>query len=279
MKQRVFVIIGLGLIGGSLAAAIRRRFRSAVVRAVSRNPGKLALAKKKRFIHEGFTQLARALRGADLVLICSPVDIIPQLLSEINRCAQSGTIVTDVGSTKCEIVHWADQQHFQNIQFVGSHPFAGSHRAGFEYARTDLFDGAIVFVTPTKKSRQRAVRIVSSFWKRLRTSVRILSPKTHDRIVSQVSHLPHAVASLLISIVSPASFRYGAGGFLDTTRIAQGDARLWAPIFLANRANLIRDLSRFEKALRYLKHLLKRKSIESIRHLLALASRRRSKAS
>ncbi len=277
VKRRVFVIIGLGLIGGSLAAAIRRRFRSAHVIGVSRNPRKLALAKRKRLIHEGFTQLKVALRNADFVLVCSPVNTIPKFISQIDRYAQPKTIVTDVGSTKREIVRWADRRHFRNIQFVGSHPLAGSHLTGLEHARRDLFDGAFAFVTPTQKSKPRAVQAVSSFWKGLRASVRILSPDVHDRIVSQVSHLPHAVASLLVHAVSPASLRYGASGFLDTTRIAQGDPGLWAPIFLTNRTNLLRDLSRFEKALRHLMSLLEKKSGKSIQSLLKTASQKRSK--
>src|SRR3989338_2338861 len=164
-RHATFVIVGLGLLGGSLAAAIRKHFRSAKVIAISRNPRKIAFAKKKKLIHEGFTKFSdQALRNADFVFVCSPVDTVPKLILETDRFAKPGTIVTDVGSTKSEIVRWAERRRFKRIQFVGSHPLAGSHLTGVEHARRDLFQGAFVFVTPTPKSSRQAVRSISSFW-------------------------------------------------------------------------------------------------------------------
>lgn len=277
MKPRTFVIIGLGLIGGSLAAALRKQFPSAHIVGVSRNPKKLAFAKRKRLIHEGTTQLSVALRRADLVVICSPVDTIGKLISQVDRYAKPGTLVTDVGSTKREIVRWADQRRFRNIRFIGSHPLTGSHLTGLERARGDLFQGAFVFVTPTERTNPSTVRAISSFWRELHAVVQILSPEKHDQIVSQISHLPHAVASLLMHTTSPKSLRYGASGFLDTTRVAQGDPGLWAPIFLTNRNNLLQDLVQFEKALCNLKSALKRKSKKTVWKFLKIASLKRSK--
>ena len=287
MKPKTFVIVGLGFIGGSLAFDIRRRFPSAHVIGVSRSTRKLALAKKRGLIHEGFAHLRQAFspkslarksprRGVDFVFICSPVDTIPSLVSQVNRYAQPDTLVTDVGSTKREITRCVDRMHFRRIQFVGSHPLAGSHLAGMEHAREGLFDGAFVFLTPTRKSHPRAIRTVSSFWKTLRASVCVLSPELHDRIVSQISHLPHAVASILMHLVSSEALRYGATGFLDTTRVAQGDPRLWAPIFLTNRKNLLRDLRQFQEALRKLMGFLEKRSEKSLVVFLKAASLKRS---
>lgn len=276
MKQKTFVIVGLGLIGGSLAGAIRKRIPSAHVIGVSRSFRKIALAKKKKLIHEGFTQISSALRAADFVVICAPVDAIPKLISETDRYAKSGTIVTDVGSTKGEIVRRANRKRFRKIQFIGSHPLAGSHLTGLEYAKGDLFDGAFAFVTPARKSDASAVRTVSQFWKKLGSNVLIFSPEVHDWIVSQISHLPHAVASILMHTISPRSIRYRASGFLDTTRVAQGDPSLWAPIFLTNRANLLKDLRHFEKGLRKLIALLKKGSKNSLESFLRTASLKRS---
>lgn len=277
MPRRNFVIVGLGLIGGSLAQAIRKRFPGARVVGVSRNPRKIAFAVQKRLIHKGFTQIRPALQNAGFVFICSPVDSIPKLILEVDRHALPKTIVTDVGSTKGNIVRWADLKRFHNIQFVGSHPLAGSHLTGVGHARADLFNGAFVFVTPGRKSNRQAVRIVSRFWKRLRASVCMISPEAHDKIVSEISHLPHAVASLLMHTVPLKSLRYGASGFRDTTRIAQGDPSLWVPIFLTNRANLCRDLRRFEKSTRHLIALLEKRSAPALRRFLQTASVMRSR--
>lgn len=284
-----FVVIGLGLIGGSLAARIRKRFRAVRIIGISRDKRKIALAKKKKLIDAGFTDLGSAFRpnkfddgrqglGEVVVFICTPVDIIPKLVSEVDRYAASGTIVTDAGSTKREIVRWVDRKHFRRIRFVGSHPLAGSHLTGLEHARADLFDGAYVFVTPTKRSDRRAVKTVSSFWRTLRMRVRMVSPEEHDRIVSQISHLPHAVATALMHAVSSGTLCFSASGFLDTTRVAQGDPGLWAPIFLTNRNNLLTGLRRFESALRRLITALRKGSPAPLIRFLQAAAEKRQRA-
>ncbi|MBI4358176.1 MAG: prephenate dehydrogenase [Candidatus Omnitrophica bacterium] len=278
MKQTTFVIIGLGLIGGSLAAAIRKKFPQGRVVGVSRKGRTIAFAKKKGFIHEGFTRLKLAVRAAKFVLVCSPIDSIPKLISEVDRFAPPGTVVTDVGSTKSEIVNWADRKRFRNIEFIGSHPLAGSHLTGIRHAKGDLFRGAFVFVTPSRKSSRRAFASASSFWKRLGANVRRVSPKVHDQIVSEVSHLPHAIASILMHIVSSNSFRYRAAGFSDTTRVAQGSPELWTPIMLTNRANVLRDLRRFERVLRRFRVLLGNRSKKSLYRFLRIAALRRSRS-
>lgn len=287
MNRPTFVIIGLGLIGGSLARAIRKRFRAVSIIGISRDERKIELAKKNKWINAGFTDLAGAFhpnqvkgvrqnRGEVVVFICTPVDVIAQSISEVDRYAVSGTIVTDVGSTKLGIVHWADRKRFRRIKFIGSHPLAGSHLSGIEHAKANLFEGAYVFVTPTKSSDRRAVETVSTFWKTLRMRVRRVSPGEHDRIVSQISHLPHAVASALTHAASSEILRFGASGFLDTTRVAQGDPKLWAPIFLANRNHLLKDLRRFESALhRFTGGLRKGSPASLVRFLKAAAWKRR----
>ena len=275
MKRTTFVIVGLGLIGGSLAKTLRRHYRAARVIGVSRSQRKINLAKKKRLIHEGTMRVTRVLDGADFVFVCTPVDTIARSISVIDREATRGTIVTDVGSTKRELMEWANRNRFKNIEFIGSHPLAGSHLGGLEYSKADLFEGARVLITPAKRSSREAKQRIASIWKRLGSSVHVVTPEEHDRIVSQISHLPHAVAALLVEIVSPRSLKFAASGFRDTTRIAQGDARLWAPIFWANRKFLIRDLKRFLAALRQLTRGLKKGSPKNVEQILARASIKR----
>jgi len=275
---KTFVVVGLGLIGGSLAASIRERFPRATVIGVSRRGENLRVARRKRWIDEGTTRLPTPLRGAHLVLVATPVPMIPRFIRKLDDVAEPGTLVTDVGSTKAEIVRWVVRERLNRIQFVGSHPLAGSHLKGLGAARADLFDGASVFITPTSSANPRAVRTLSAFWKRLRTQVYLCSPELHDRIVAAISHLPHAVVSILMHSVSKTFLRYGAGGFLDTTRIAQSDPDLWAGIFLTNRANLIRSLSTFDRKLKALSDLLANGSEKGIRHFLALAQARRREA-
>jgi len=286
VTHSAFVIVGLGFIGGSLAARIRRHFPRVRLIGISRDRRKISAAKRRKWIDAGFTHPGKAFHQNPLdrkgrnparwfVLICTPVDVTPKLISEVDRYAPSGTVVTDVGSTKQSIARWASRKRFRRIQFVGSHPLAGSHLSGAEHARADLFKGAYVFVTPTQVSKPEAVRRISSFWRKLGTRVLLLTPEKHDEIVSQISHLPHAVASALMHAVSSKMLRYGASGFLDTTRVAQGDPRLWTPIFLSNRGHLLKDLGRFESALQYFISALRGRRSSRVARFLRAAGRKR----
>ena len=164
---KTFVIVGMGLLGGSLAGAIRKRFRGARVIGVSRTPRNLAFAKKKKLIHSGTTDLRQALRNADFVVICTPVNTIARFIQTIDRYAKPGTVVTDVGSTKNAIVRRAAQKKLKRISFVGSHPLAGSHLTGVKHAQPDLFEGAHVFLTPVRASDSKAVHSVKTFWRKI----------------------------------------------------------------------------------------------------------------
>ena len=275
MSPRTFVIIGLGLIGGSLGAALRKRFARARVLGVSRSRRKINLAKRLGFIQNGGTSFQKVVSQADIVFVCTPVDTIGDIVEQVDQAAKPGTIVTDVGSTKGTIVRWADRKRFRNIRFVGSHPLAGSHHGGLQYSTANLFDGAVVFLTPTKKTDRRARRAIASIWKLLGTRVSEMSPNAHDRVVDHVSHLPHGVASCLVNAVSSNSLRFSASGFLDTTRVAQADPALWTPIFLTNRVHLACDLKRFRAVVDRLIDALSRGARADIRRMLAAASLKR----
>lgn len=228
-------------------------------------------------IHRGFTNLRAAAASADLVVICTPVDTVPKIVFDIDSAAHRKVLVTDVGSTKSEITKVIGRRKLKNAHFVGSHPLAGSHLTGVEHAKSDLFHKAIVFVTPGKNLSRQVIGEISGFWKKLDAVVKITSPEKHDQIVSKVSHLPHAIAASLVQTVTNGVAPYAATGFLDSTRIAQGDPRLWAPIFLSNRKNLLKDLNVFERNLKKLEALLKRLQARELAAFLKKASVRRSK--
>lgn len=275
--KKTFVIVGLGLIGGSLGAAISKRIPKAYVIGVSRDPKKISFAKEKKWIHEGHTHLKSTVASADYIFICTPVNTIPKLVSEVDRYAKPGAIVTDVGSTKSEIVKAVNRKKMRHVQFVGSHPLAGSHLTGVQHARPNLFENAFVFITPSKKTSSKAVRDLSSVWRKLKMKVKVLSPEAHDHLVSQISHLPHATAVLLMHAVSSKVLNFAASGFLDMTRIAQGDPELWAPIFVSNKTNLVRDLNKLGKTLTKLRKLMNQRKEGALLSFLKDASLKRSK--
>ncbi|HNV85349.1 MAG TPA: prephenate dehydrogenase/arogenate dehydrogenase family protein [Candidatus Omnitrophota bacterium] len=249
MRFKKVTIVGIGLIGGSLGLALRKKFPGIEVIGLSRSLQKIARAKKKGLIDWGSRDPRKAFSNADLIVIATPVSLIFQWIREAEKWAKPGTVVTDVGSTKGEIVRRAEREKFRNIRFVGSHPMAGSHESGMEFAEKDLFKGSLVFVAKTRQTDSGALKAMIVFWKKICGKVIVLDPVKHDRIVADISHIPHALASLLVQNVPSRSLPFASSGFLDTTRVAQGDPRLWTDIFRTNKTSILRGLSIYRKAL------------------------------
>ncbi|PIQ86463.1 MAG: hypothetical protein COV74_04620 [Candidatus Omnitrophica bacterium CG11_big_fil_rev_8_21_14_0_20_45_26] len=278
MRSQTFVIVGLGLLGGSLGGALREKFPKARIIGVSRSKIKIRLARHKKCITSGFTSFQPALKKADMVFVCTPVDTIIPLLKKIDQYAKPGTPVTDVGSTKSQILRSVQKRGaFKHIHFIGSHPMAGSHLTGISHADSHLYDHSFVFVTKHPKMNSKAFRQVIALWKRICGRVIILTPEQHDKIVSEISHLPHVIASLLAEIASSTSLKYASTGFRDTTRVAQGDSALWLPILMTNRNNLVRLLSRFRKRVQALEDYLRRGNTGRLSAFLKKAVKKRQK--
>ncbi len=276
MSLKRIAVVGLGLIGGSLAARSRKAFPRVRIVGVSRNRGALARAKRKKWIHEGTDHLEQGIQSADLIVLCTPVDTLKSLLKRIDRAARSPVVVTDAGSVKGFLVRWADRQKWRHLRFVGAHPMAGSHQRGIEAAQPNLFDHALTFVTPGNKTPDTAFRQVKKFWAKVSQKVAVISPETHDRLTAEVSHLPHLVASLLVAGTDPQSLRFAASGFLDTTRVAKSDPGLWAPIFTENRKELLRALDRFGSQIRRAKRMLQKGNPQTLRKILREVQKRRA---
>lgn len=289
MPTRI-TIVGLGLIGGSLAAASRRAFPKARIVGVTRSRGALSYAKKRNWIDEGFRDLekvspppaALSRRWGDLVILCTPVDTLRGFLERLDRFAPRGTVVTDTGSVKGFLVRWAEKQQWRRITFIGAHPMAGSHERGIEHARANLFKGSLTFVTPGRDSEMvgatqaSPLRVVKHFWRKISGRVTVVPPETHDALTGEISHLPHFLASLLVASVSGASLRFATSGFLDTTRVAQADPGIWVPIFFENRKELNRALRNFEQALRRAQAILKTRDRAKLKRLLTQVQTRRA---
>jgi prephenate dehydrogenase len=223
-------------------------------------------------IDEGYAEAAAAVQGADLVVLCTPVGVLCNLLDEIAPALAPGAVVTDVGSTKRTIVSHAGRGYGT---FVGSHPMAGSEKQGVQHARADLYEGALCLTTPDSRTQPEALEKVESFWRLLSMRVRRLTPEAHDRLIGDVSHLPHALAAALVHAQTDDALALAGKGFLDTTRIAAGDAGLWRDILLDNRDNLRAGLGRLRRDLDGLLALLEKSDSEGLRSWLESASKRR----
>jgi prephenate dehydrogenase len=257
---RRLTVLGLGLLGGSVAKAARAEGLAREIVAVGRDRARLEPALRDGAVDHITTDLAEGVAGADVCVLATPVATLAALLPDVWRAAADDVVITDVGSTKAGIVSAAEALVAKRpLAFVGSHPMAGSEQSGYAVARVDLFHGATVVVTPTDRTPPEAVKRVSQFWEALGGRVAVLDPAAHDRAVAAISHLPHLVADALVDAVTrldPRAFELAARGFKDTTRIAAADPHMWREIFQENQAALGAALAAFRRSLDHLEALV-----------------------
>lgn len=269
-------IIGLGLIGGSLGMALRRRKVARRVIGFARREAVLRQARARGAVDDGCTELCPDwLNESDLVVIATPPLTVPRIARQVARMARRPLILTDVASTKGQIVRSTERTLPRHVSFVGAHPMAGAERSGIEAADPRLFDGATCIVTPTARTRSAAQAKVASLWRRVGCRVLRMSPDRHDALVAQVSHLPHLAAAALALSPEPAALRLCGGGFADTTRIALGDPSLWEEICRTNSRQVGRALDRLISELSALRGFVRGAENSSLRVRFETARRRR----
>ncbi len=253
-------LVGLGLLGGSVAKAARAEGLADEIVAVGRERERLEPALRDGVVDRISTRLEEGVAGSDFCLLATPVATLTALLPAVWPALPADAVLTDVGSTKASIVEAAEALgRVRPLAFVGSHPMAGSEQSGYRVSRRDLFHGATVILTPTERTDSHAVKRVGAFWEALGGRLVILDPVTHDRATAAISHLPHLVADALVDAVvrmDPRFFEVAGRGFRDTTRIAASDPRVWREIFQENRAGLTEALTSFRAALDELERLL-----------------------
>lgn len=267
------VIIGTGLIGGSLGLALKKRHLAGQVIGLSRHLKNARLAKKIGAIDSVGLSI-EAIKDADLVILATPVEAIISLAPKIAKKLKKGALVIDVGSTKERIV---SKLSAIIPNFLGCHPLAGSEKKGIANLENDIFKGTVCVLTPTRKTNPAVLNKIKLLWSRLGARIVILPAKKHDRILSLTSHLPHAIAFSLISAVPEQFFTLSANSLRDSTRISSSDADLWSGIFLSNRNNLLTALSIFQLKLSALKIALKNKDKKKLVKILKLAGNKRKK--
>lgn len=255
MSFRRISILGIGLLGASLARAVRKSATDCQIVGYAHRPSTLESALRLGVVDEGYADPSLAVRGADLVVLCTPVGAFAHLLGSIAPALSPQALVTDVGSTKRTICHLAESLPFPS-QFVGSHPMAGSEKRGLDYADADLYKSALCILTPTESTDVAAVEKVESLWRLIGMRTTRMTPADHDARVALASHLPHALAAALMTLQTPETLAVAGKGLADTTRIAAGDAALWRDIFVDNRDNLLAGLTALEQRLAELRTML-----------------------
>ena len=279
---RKITILGVGLIGGSLGLALKAKGFQGEIIGLGRRMSTLEMALERRAIDRATTDFEVGIRDADLVVIGTPVDLIPAMVQHVREVRTPGSnplLITDVGSVKGQIVETVDrllaaQNPHQNLHFVGSHPMAGSEKTGVEAARANLFDGARCIVTPTDNTHPLALQMVMELWRCVGAKLYLLSPNQHDTLIAGASHLPHLIASVLTNTVgqieneSAKALDFTATGFRDTTRIAAGSPEIWTGIFMQNAPALLPLIDAVIENLTQFKTLLENQDSGEIERVL-----------
>lgn len=266
-------VLGLGLLGGSTARAARSRGVARETLGYARRRGPLETAVAAGTI-DRFGDLAEVVGGADLVVLGTPIAAMERVLERAAPYLAPGTIVTDVGSVKGDLARALPALLPEGVQFVGSHPMAGSHRAGAEHADAELFVGRCVVVTPIESTDERTCERISDFWAALGARVVRRDPDAHDAQVAWTSHLPHLLAyafsHALEHMPSPSKELVGAG-FQDFTRIAHSGPDLWADILTTNGKALVGPLQHFSESLSQIAQAAEAGDPEALERVLAAA--------
>jgi prephenate dehydrogenase len=279
------VIIGVGLIGGSLGMILRRKGLASTVVGAGRRIENLKTAVSVGAIDRYVVDPSEAVKEADLVILATPVDTYERHLQEWASRLRPGAIVTDVGSVKGELVERSERQMPAGVHFVGAHPIAGKEKTGAAAGSEDLFTGRRCILTPTKQTDPRALEHVQSLWQAAGATVLTMDPHLHDRILGAVSHLPHVAAFALMNalvdirseVPSLDLAGHSGGGLRDTTRIAASSPEMWRDIFLWNKDNVVACILAYERSLGELRQLIQTGDGAGIEKLLERAKNEREK--
>ena len=272
-------IIGIGLIGGSLARALKEKNLAKTVFGYGRELSRLEKAKKSNIIDDYSTQIEEAVNHADIIVIATPVGTFRNIFSEVKPLIVDDVIVSDVGSTKTNIVDIAKEILGDKSQcFVPAHPIAGKEKSGFEASDGNLYIGKKVIITPIEDNSSESIQVIESMWKNVGAEVDFMSPQSHDDLLGMTSHLPHMLAFSLVNYLvdqNPSASIYAGGGFKDFSRIASGDAVMWRDICLQNKDKIITHLRGYQSTVEELIDAIDQEERDKLELLFATAKKTR----
>lgn len=272
-------IVGVGLIGGSLAKALKEKNLAKTVFGYGRDRSRLEEAKKLNIIDDYSTQIEKAVNHADIIVIATPVGTFRNIFSEVKPLIVDDVIISDVGSTKTNIVDIAKEILGDKSQcFVPAHPIAGKEKSGFEASDGNLYIGKKVIITPIEDNSSESIQLIESMWKNVGAEVDFMSPQSHDDLLGMTSHLPHMLAFSLVNYLvdqNPSASIYAGGGFKDFSRIASGDAVMWRDICLQNKDKIITHLRGYQSTVEELIDAIDQEERDKLELLFATAKKTR----
>ena len=275
---KTVAILGVGLLGTSIGRGLLARGCVEKVVGWGRNAEKLALAKKLDAVTDFTDDLRAAVKDAELVVVCTPVGMIAELVRQAAEFAPAGTLFTDVGSTKTAVSRGLEASPPGNrCRFLGGHPIAGKENHSLEASDGELFSGKVTVLTPTLGTSAEDVGLLTRFWETLGSRVFRMSPEEHDAALARTSHFPHVLACVLAKIVPPELYPLAGTGFGSVSRPASGNVAVWKDILLENADAVLESLEMAASEINILADVLRRRDAETLEEFLEAAKENRDK--
>jgi len=253
-------IIGCGLIGSSIARAIRKNHLSSKIVSSNRSDSVNKKVIELKIVDDSSSDTKKMAEGSDLIIIATPLSSYEDIISKIKNSLKSGTILTDVGSVKENVINLIEKDVPANVSWISSHPIAGTEESGPEAGFSELFKNRWCILTPSKKAQEKDIKLLETFWKKIGSKVDIMEAKQHDYILSITSHIPHLIAYNIVNTSlniqdekESVIVKYSAGGLRDFTRIAASNPIMWRDIFIQNKKNTSKMIDKFIEDLEDLK--------------------------
>jgi prephenate dehydrogenase len=269
-------VIGLGLIGGSLAKALRRVKGIKEIIGVDNNDKVLEIALKEGVLNKASLNIDESLKEADVVFICSPVSTIIDCINMLSKVVKPGCILTDTGSIKNQIINYVESIH-DDIDFIGGHPMCGSEKYGYQASKAHLFENAYHILTPCSKTAEETTAKMEKIFIEIGAIPVIIDSRKHDVITGAISHVPHVISAILVNLIKDMDYQEGfmktlaAGGFKDITRISSSKPEMWQSVVLRNKNNVLRILDEFSEKVNEFRNYLKDNSKEDIHRVFSSA--------
>ena len=273
-------IIGCGLIGSSIARAIRKNRLSSKI--VSSNRSDIINKKviKLRIVDDSSSDTKKMVKDSDLIIICTPLSSYEDVISKIKNSLKNGAILTDVGSVKKEIIYSVEKNIPKNISWISSHPIAGTEESGPDSGFSELFKNRWCILTPSNQAKDKDIKLLETFWKKIGSKVDIMDAKQHDYILAITSHIPHLIAYNIVNTTLNVKkkkehdiIKYSAGGLRDFTRIAASNPIMWRDIFIQNKKNTSKMIDKFINNLKDLKKAIKNKDGKKLEKIFTKTKR------
>ena len=269
MEIKTVGVIGLGLIGGSLAKALRRVHSIKEIIGVDNNPQILEAALKEGVLSKASLDIDESLEAADVVFICTPISTIVDCINRLGKVVKSGCILTDTGSIKSQIIDYVESIR-GDIDFIGGHPMCGSEKYGYQASKAHLFENAYYILTPCSKTAEETTAKMEKIFIEIGSIPVIIDSRKHDIITGAISHVPHVISAILVNLIKDMDYQEGfmktlaAGGFKDITRISSSKPEMWQSVVLRNKDNILRILDTFSEKVDEFRNYLNNNNKEDI---------------